>query len=171
VSLAAALALPLTTSSGQAFPQRNLIIFYDLRRDPGHPGLQGLTLPWLIRRLGLQRDDGDEQEELRGCLRATDAALARLEEFAAEGWTRDDTVERMRGLYQFRRRPSRPAAATWTTMWDRGPLGGLPAAGPRAAGGTAPRDRAAPQPGRDQQRGHAPQSSAILDLEDARLEI
>ena len=104
VSLAAALALPLTTSSGQAFPQRNLIIFYDLRRDPGHPGLQGLTLPWLIRRLWLQRDDGEEQEELRGRLRATDAALARLEELVAEGWTRDDTVERMRGLYQFRRR-------------------------------------------------------------------
>jgi monovalent cation/hydrogen antiporter len=30
--------------------------------------------------------------------------LARLEEFAAQEWTRDDTVERMRGLYQFRRR-------------------------------------------------------------------
>jgi hypothetical protein len=27
-----------------------------------------------------------------------------LEELAAEEWTRDDTVERMRGLYQFRRR-------------------------------------------------------------------
>ena len=65
---------------------------------------QGLSLPWLIRRLGLQRDDSQTQEELRGRLRATDAAPARLEELAAEDWTRDDTVERMRGLYQFRRR-------------------------------------------------------------------
>jgi monovalent cation/hydrogen antiporter len=104
VSLAAALALPLTTSAGQAFPQRNLIIFMTFGVILATLVLQGLTLPWLIRRLGLQRDDGEEQEELRGRLRATDAAVARLEELAAQEWTRDDTVERLRGLYQFRRR-------------------------------------------------------------------
>src|SRR5215211_6206831 len=117
--------------------------------------LQGLTLPWLIRRLGLQRDDGDEQEELRGRLCATDAALARLEELAAEEWTRDDTVERMRGCTSSAVGPQGPRRLPGR-RWDRGPLAGLPAAGPRAAGGPAPRDRAAAQPGRDQQRGHAP---------------
>ena len=30
--------------------------------------------------------------------------MARLEELAGEEWTREDTVERLRGLYQFRRR-------------------------------------------------------------------
>ena len=104
VSLAAALALPLETSTGQAFPQRNLIIFVTFGVIFATLVLQGLTLPWLIRRLGLHRDDSEAQEELRGRLRATDAALARLEELAGEEWTRDDTVERMRGLYQFRRR-------------------------------------------------------------------
>jgi CPA1 family monovalent cation:H+ antiporter len=104
VSLAAALALPLQTSTGQAFPQRNLIIFVTFGVILATLVLQGLTLPWLIRRLGLHRDDSEAQEELRGRLRATDAALARLEELAGEEWTRDDTVERMRGLYQFRRR-------------------------------------------------------------------
>jgi monovalent cation/hydrogen antiporter len=104
VSLAAALALPLQTSTGQAFPQRNLIIFVTFGVILATLVLQGLTLPWLIRRLGLHRDDSDAQEELRGRLRATDAALARLDELAGEEWTRDDTVERMRGLYQFRRR-------------------------------------------------------------------
>ena len=98
VSLAAALALPLS------FPQRNLIIFVTFGVILATLVLQGLTLPWLIRRLGVQRDDSEAQEEIRGRLRATDAALARLEELAGEGWTRDDTVERMRGLYQFRRR-------------------------------------------------------------------
>jgi CPA1 family monovalent cation:H+ antiporter len=98
VSLAAALALPLS------FPQRNLIIFVTFGVILATLVLQGLTLPWLIRRLGVHRDDSEAQEELRGRLRATDAALARLEELAVEGWTRDDTVERMRGLYQFRRR-------------------------------------------------------------------
>jgi Na+/H+ antiporter len=104
VSLAAALALPLQTGTGQGFPQRNLIIFMTFGVILATLVLQGLTLPWLIRRLGLHRDDSEAQEELRGRLRATDAALARLEELAAEEWTRDDTVERMRGLYQFRRR-------------------------------------------------------------------
>jgi CPA1 family monovalent cation:H+ antiporter len=104
VSLAAALALPLQTRNGQGFPQRNLIIFVTFGVILATLVLQGLSLPWLIRRLGLHRDDSEEQEELRGRLRATDAALARLEELAAEEWTRDDTVERMRGLYQFRRR-------------------------------------------------------------------
>jgi NhaP-type Na+/H+ or K+/H+ antiporter len=94
VSLAAALALPLS------FPQRNLIIFVTFGVILATLVLQGLTLPWLIRRLGVQRDDSEAQEEMRGRLRATDAALARLEELAGEGWTRDDTVERMRGLYQ-----------------------------------------------------------------------
>jgi NhaP-type Na+/H+ or K+/H+ antiporter len=104
VSLAAALALPLETGTGQPFPQRNLIIFMTFGVILATLVLQGLSLPWLIRRLGLHRDDSDEQEELWGRLRATDAALARLEELAGQEWTRDDTVERMRGLYQFRRR-------------------------------------------------------------------
>ncbi len=34
---------------------------------------------------------------------AADAALARLDELAGESWVRDDTAERMRGLYGFRR--------------------------------------------------------------------
>jgi monovalent cation/hydrogen antiporter len=104
VSLAAALALPLTTRAGQAFPQRNLILFMTFGVILATLVLQGLTLPSLIRRLGVRDDGSEAQEELRGRLLATDAALARLEELAAEEWTRDDTVERMRGLYQFRRR-------------------------------------------------------------------
>jgi monovalent cation/hydrogen antiporter len=103
VSLAAALALPLGTSTGQVFPQRNLIIFVTFGVILATLVLQGLSLPWLIRRLGLHRDDSEAREELRGRLRATDAALARLEELAAEEWTREDTVERLRRWYQFRR--------------------------------------------------------------------
>ncbi len=104
VSLAAALALPLEIRSGQPFPERNLILFMTFGVILATLVLQGLTLPLLIRRLGVTDDGTDDQQELRGRLRATDAALARLEELAAEEWTRDDTVERMRGLYQFRRR-------------------------------------------------------------------
>jgi CPA1 family monovalent cation:H+ antiporter len=37
-------------------------------------------------------------------LRAAEAALARLEELADEGWVRKDTTARMRDLYEYRRR-------------------------------------------------------------------
>jgi CPA1 family monovalent cation:H+ antiporter len=104
VSLAAALALPLVTATGQPFPERNLIVLMTFAVIFATLVLQGLTLPSLIRRLGVTADGTEEQEETRGRIGATDAALARLEELAAEDWTRDDTVERMRGLYQFRRR-------------------------------------------------------------------
>jgi monovalent cation/hydrogen antiporter len=75
-------------------------------------------------------DGGDEdQEELRGLLCATNSALVRLEELAAEDWTRDDTVERLRGLYDFRRRR---LEARGGSIEDDGyrMLAVLPAAGP-----------------------------------------
>jgi Na+/H+ antiporter len=104
VSLAAALALPLETDSGQPFPERDLIIFVTFGVIFTTLVVQGFTLPALIRRLGVHDDGGEEREELQARLGAADAALARLEELAGEEWTREDTVERLRGLYQFRRR-------------------------------------------------------------------
>ena len=65
---------------------------------------QGLTLPALIRRLGVHADDGEAREELRARLTATQAALTRIEELAAEDWTREDTIERMERMYAYRRR-------------------------------------------------------------------
>jgi CPA1 family monovalent cation:H+ antiporter len=98
VSLAAALALPATT------PQRDLLVFLTFAVIFATLVLQGLTLPKLIRALHIERDDREEREELRARLVATQAALARLEELGAEEWTRDDTIERMTGLYDYRRR-------------------------------------------------------------------
>ena len=66
--------------------------------------LQGLTLPTVIRRLRVHGDDAEEREELRARLAATEAALARLEELVQEDWTREDSIERMTGLYTYRRR-------------------------------------------------------------------
>jgi monovalent cation/hydrogen antiporter len=104
VSLAAALALPLEGNSGEPFPERSLLIFLTFAVIFATLVLQGLTLPGLIRRLGVRGEDEEEQEELSARLGATDAALERLDELAAEEWTRDDTIERLRGLYQYRRR-------------------------------------------------------------------
>jgi Na+/H+ antiporter len=104
VSLAAALALPLEGTPGQPFPERDLIIFLTFAVIFATLILQGLTLPTLIRRLALQGDGGvEEQEELSARLGATQAALSRLEELAQQDWTRQDTIERLRGMYQYRR--------------------------------------------------------------------
>ena len=98
VSLAAALALPLD------FPMRNLILFLTFSVIFATLVVQGLTLPTLIRRLNFEQDDAEEREEIRARLAATHAALDRLDELAGADWTRDDTVERLHGLYEFRRR-------------------------------------------------------------------
>jgi monovalent cation/hydrogen antiporter len=98
VSLAAALALPLD------FPMRNLILFLTFSVIFATLVVQGLTLPTLIRRLNFEQDDAEEREEVRARLAATHAALDRLDELAGADWTRDDTVERLHGLYEFRRR-------------------------------------------------------------------
>jgi monovalent cation/hydrogen antiporter len=98
VSLAAALALPLD------FPMRNLILFLTFSVIFATLVVQGLTLPTLIRRLNFEQDDTEQREEIRARLAATHAALDRLDELAGADWTRDDTVERLHGLYEFRRR-------------------------------------------------------------------
>jgi monovalent cation/hydrogen antiporter len=105
VSLAAALAIPLTTQDGTAFPGRDLILFLTfcvilLTLVP-----QGLTLPFIIHRLGLSGEEGDEKrEEIEARLRAAEAALAKIDELEDEGRVREDTSGRMRDLYEYRRR-------------------------------------------------------------------
>ena len=104
VSLAAALAIPLETDAGAPFPGRDLIIFITFCVILATVVGQGLTLPALIRKLGVRDDDGDEQEELRARLTAAKAALAELDRLEEEGSIRADTLERMRGLYRYRKR-------------------------------------------------------------------
>ena len=103
VSMAAALALPLETDAGAPFPERDLILFITFAVILVTVVGQGLTLPYLIRRLGVQEDGAEEDaEEMRARYVAASAALERLDELVVEEWTRDDTIERLRGLYQFR---------------------------------------------------------------------
>jgi CPA1 family monovalent cation:H+ antiporter len=66
--------------------------------------VQGLSLPLLIRRLGIAEEGGDDREELKARLVATKAALEQIDSLAGEEWTRDDTLDRMRRLYEYRQR-------------------------------------------------------------------
>lgn len=104
VSLAAALALPLSTDAGAPLPERDLIIFLTFAVIFSTLVVQGLSLAPLIRWLGIGDDGVDDEEELRARLAATKAALGQLDALAQEDWTRDETVERMRGLYSYRKR-------------------------------------------------------------------
>ena len=105
VSLAAALALPVHTDAGAALPGRHLVQFLTFAVILVTVVGQGLTLPYLIRRLGVLEDGREEEEEeLRARLTIARAALERVDELEGEEWTRDDSVERLRALYQFRQR-------------------------------------------------------------------
>ena len=103
VSLAAALALPLTTDAGAQFPNRELIVFLTFSVILGTLVVQGLTLPALIRLLDVEDDRLEEIEDTKARIHAAEAALARLDELVDEDWVREDTAERLRGLYDFRR--------------------------------------------------------------------
>ena len=80
VSLAAAMALPVTLTNGTPFPGRDLILFYTFGVILATLVLQGLTLPGLIRRLGVVDDGAHDHEERNARLKANQAALARLKE-------------------------------------------------------------------------------------------
>ena len=103
ISLAAALALPLTTAAGVQFPRRDLILFLTFCVILATLVVQGLSLPALIRALGLEDDGSQEREEITGRIEVAQAALARIEELVEEEWVREDTAERVRGLYNYRR--------------------------------------------------------------------
>ncbi len=63
VSLAAALALPLTLQSGEPFPHRHIILFLTFCVIFVTLVLQGLSLPWLARRLRVEEANGEYQSE------------------------------------------------------------------------------------------------------------
>jgi CPA1 family monovalent cation:H+ antiporter len=104
VSLAVALALPFTTDAGDGFPNRDLIIFLTFAVIFFTLVVQGLSLPGLIRRLGVSDAGADADEEVRARLVATKAAIEQIDALAGEEWTRDETVERLRALYEYRKR-------------------------------------------------------------------
>jgi monovalent cation/hydrogen antiporter len=104
VSLAAALALPLEIDGGGAFPARDLIILIAYVVILVTLVGQGLTLGPLIERLGVADDGSEEREEVAARIRLAEAALARVDELRGEDWARPDTLDRVSGVYDYRRR-------------------------------------------------------------------
>jgi monovalent cation/hydrogen antiporter len=107
VSLAAALAIPLTTESGAPFPQRDLIIFLTLVVILATLVGQGLLLPAVVRGLGLARAGrreryADKVEEFKARRQAIEAAIERLDELAAERHLPADFVRPVQAHYRDR---------------------------------------------------------------------
>src|SRR6266481_7055995 len=102
VSLAAALALPLTFENDKPFPGRDLISFLTFVVILVTLVVQGLTVPLLIRLLGIEVDRSAEKEELEARLKANQAALTRLNEIANSRQLNPDTVNRLRVEYEDR---------------------------------------------------------------------
>ena len=103
VSLAAALALPVTLRDGSPFPDRGLVIFLVYTVILGTLLFQGLTLPAVIRMLGVGGDSDVEAED-RARLLAAEAAIVRINDLRTADWVMDDSADRMRRLYEFRLR-------------------------------------------------------------------
>ncbi|MGI8449613.1 MAG: Na+/H+ antiporter [Streptosporangiaceae bacterium] len=117
ISLAAAAAL----STG--VPQRKLLVFLTFTTVLGTLLVQGLTLPWLIRWLGVRAGPGEEQADAVAAARAQEAAseagLRRLDEVAAEdpAGAPAEVVDRLRRLAGYRQ------AGAWERLPDSQPGG------------------------------------------------
>jgi Na+/H+ antiporter len=100
VSLAAALAVPMSTSGGGTFPERDLIVFLTFFAILATLVLQGLTLSPLISALRFE-GESDRVEELEARLDGARAALDRLEQLDGEE-VPQSAKERMREQYEER---------------------------------------------------------------------
>jgi monovalent cation/hydrogen antiporter len=94
VSLAAALALPLD------FPQRDLITYLAICVIVATLVGQGLTLPWIIEKLGVVAGSAIAREEVVARQAAVTAALARLETLADEFADHLELVNQLRSRFE-----------------------------------------------------------------------
>jgi len=102
-SLAAALAVSVAIDA-RAPGARELIIFLTFGVILATLVLQGLTLPPLIRRLGVTADNSAEREEAKARFKAAQAAMARIDALGAQDDVPPDIVEDMRLHYADRSR-------------------------------------------------------------------
>jgi CPA1 family monovalent cation:H+ antiporter len=108
VSLAAALAIPLTLASGAPFPHRGLIIVVAFGVIVITLVGQGLLLPSVIRWMGLAQVSSEEREreyedELKARFAAIEAAERRLEAIATERSLPVEMIALLRERHEHRR--------------------------------------------------------------------
>lgn len=98
LSLAAALSVPLQLADGSPFPNRDLLIMVAAAVIVASLLIQGTSLPWLLRRLGLRAEDfGTEENKAR--LKAARAALDWLDDHSGTE-SADEATKSARALYE-----------------------------------------------------------------------
>ena len=107
VSLAAALAIPLTTTAGAPFPRRDLILFVTFGVIVLTLIGEGLVLPVVVRWLALPHDAEDERRreqdaEIAARLQALHVAQGRLDGLAAGGDTAPEVLAILRARHDHR---------------------------------------------------------------------
>ena len=110
VSLAAALAVPVTIADGTPYDERDLIVFTTVVVIVLTMLIQGLTLPLVIRWAGLTGDDDRADETRAARIKAAQAALDALPEVAASMNAPEDLVGRVRADYEEHLQDARAAA-------------------------------------------------------------
>jgi len=104
VSLAAALAIPMTVASGAHLEHRNLIIFLTFSVILVTLVGGGLTLPYVVRRLQIPDGSAEEEADLRrGILGMSAAALGRIEQLEQDGRLSPGDALRLRRRHEHRR--------------------------------------------------------------------
>jgi CPA1 family monovalent cation:H+ antiporter len=104
VSLAAALAIPVSIAGGAPLAHRHLVIFLTFSVILVTLVAGGLTLPWIVKVLSIPEDASEEDDELRdGLLGMSEAALKELETIEAEGKLDKEAAARLRRRYEHRR--------------------------------------------------------------------
>lgn len=101
VSLAAALALPMTFDNGRLLPQRSLLIFLTFCVILATLVVQGLSLPLLVRWLGI-KERRDEKHERNARLKLAHAALAHLKDISEHHPRQEKALQQVTALYQER---------------------------------------------------------------------
>jgi len=102
ISLAAAFALPFVLPNDSPFPGRNYILFLTFCVILTTLVFQGLTLPVLIRKLGVKDDGSTDEEERLARLEANKAAIELIKDLSAKGEFPSDAVDRLRIEYDER---------------------------------------------------------------------
>jgi monovalent cation/hydrogen antiporter len=107
VSLAAALAIPLTTENGASFPDRDLIIFITFGVIVVTLVGQGLLLPTVVRWLGLathaaEERDRERKAELAARSEALKLAQRRLQELAVDREIAPEVLAILRARHDYR---------------------------------------------------------------------
>jgi CPA1 family monovalent cation:H+ antiporter len=102
VSLASALAIPLTLSGDNAFPHRNLILFITFVVILITLVLQGLSLAPLIRKLNIQSNEVESErlQSLALRIRLAESALSYLDTNYPEETQHHETYKRVRDRYE-----------------------------------------------------------------------